>query len=73
MSSEVSTSEGEEILKIKKPPWRKSIVGQMFDKLDSTSFSLKSPQAKRQMKRRVLGEASNRQRMEDAPKWAVSN
>ena len=74
MSSEVSTSEkGEEILKVNKPSWRKTVVENMFEKLDRASYNNKSPQAKRQMKRRVLGEVSNRSRIEGAPKWVVNN
>ena len=59
MSSEESVSE-EDVLKVKKPSWRKPIVDDMFKKLDSVSQAIKSPQARRQMKRRVLGEAFNR-------------
>ena len=73
MSSEESVSdEGEEVLKVKKLSWRKPIVEDMLKKLDSTLYSSKSPQARRQMKRRVLGEVSNREIVEDAPKWAIT-
>ena len=50
---------------------KKSVVEEMFKKLDGAAFSTKTPQARRQMKRQVLGEASNRPITEDAPKWAV--
>ena len=73
MSSEESSEEGVEILKIKKPPWRKPVIDDMFKRLDSVSHYLKSPQARIQMKRRVLGEVSNRATAEDAPKLAVIN
>ena len=53
MSSEESVSE-EDALKVKKPFWRKSIVDDMFKKLNSVSQAIKSPQARRKMKRRVL-------------------
>ena len=60
MSSEESvTDEGEEVLKIRKLSWRKPVVDEMFEKLDSAANTSKTPQARRQMKRRVLGEASN--------------
>ena len=48
MSSEVSTSEeGEEILKVNKPSWRKTVVEDMLEKLGKASYNNKSPQAKR--------------------------
>ena len=71
MSSEESVSD-EDVLKVKKPSWRKPIVDDMFKKLDSVSLANKSPQAMRQMKKRVLGEASNRSVAADAPKWAIT-
>ena len=46
MSSEESVSE-EDALKVKKPFWRKSIVDDMFKKLNSVSQAIKSPQARR--------------------------
>lgn len=71
-SEESSTEEGKEMLKVKKHSWRKPI-DEMFTKLDSSTYSLTSPQARRQMKHRVLGEVSNRSTVEDAPKWVVYN
>ena len=48
MSSEVSTSEeGEEILKVNKPSWRKTVVEDILEKLGRASYNNKSPQAKR--------------------------
>ena len=61
MSNEMSTSEeGEEILKLKKHSWQKTVVEDILEKLGRVSYNNKSPQAKRYMKRRVLGEVSNR-------------
>lgn len=52
MSSKESVlDEGKEVLKIRKPSWRKSVVEEMFKKLDGAAFSTKTPQARRQMKR----------------------
>ena len=73
MSSEESMSdEGEEVLKVKKPPWRKPIVEDMLKKVDITLYSNKNPPARRQIKRRVFDELSKREIVEDAPKWAVT-
>ena len=47
MSSEVSTSyEGEDILKVNKPSWLKTVVEDMLKNLDRASYNNKSPQAK---------------------------
>ena len=45
-TEESSQEEGEEILKIRKPAWRKPIIDDMFKRLDKTAFSVKSPQAR---------------------------
>ena len=48
MSNKVSTSEeGEEILKVNKPSWQKTVVEDILEKLGRASYNNKSPQAKR--------------------------
>ena len=61
MSSEESDiDEGEDILKVHDLPWRKPGVKRMFATLDSETAKRKTPQSKRQMKRRVVGSDSTR-------------
>ena len=42
-------------------PWRSEYVNRMFQKIDKYCFSKKSPQAKRQMKKRMTGSPSSRE------------
>lgn len=73
MSSEESEVDGEEhVLAVHNLPWRKSTVKKMFDTLDVEITKTKSPQSRRQMKRRVHGGNSTRSQPSSAPKWALS-
>ena len=61
MSSEESDiDDDEEILVLHPLPWRSEKVDQMFVMLDNETMKSKSPQAHRQMKRRVSGDESER-------------
>ena len=74
MSSEESDVDGEEdILRVLDLPWRKPSVKRMFSTLDSESAKRKTPQSKRQMKRRVMGGVSTRPKPVSIPKWAASD
>ena len=61
MSSEESDLDNEEeVLTLHPLPWRAEKVDMLFRKLDEITLKAKSPQARRQMKRRVLGAVSGR-------------
>ena len=69
MSSEEIGIDLEDSIVIHPLPWRTEYVNKMFRKINS-----KSPQAKRQTKRRQYGMASNRPKPdidEALPRWAV--
>ena len=69
MSSEESDVDGDEdILEVHDLPWRKPSVKKMFA---TESLKRRSAQAKRQMKRRVLGRDSTRPQPASIPKWAM--
>ena len=73
MSSEESDVDGEEdVLTVRDLPWRKPAVKRMFSTLDAESAKRKTPQSKRQMKRRVVGSNSSRLQPHSMPKWAVN-
>lgn len=74
MSSESSgEEEGEEVIIVHPLPWISSEVGTFKKKLDNEIAKEKSPQGRRQMKRRVFGSASSRPRPlnPDLPSWAL--
>ena len=74
MSSEESDVDNEdEVLTLHPLPWRAEKVDTLFRKLDEITLKAKSPQARRQMKKRVLGIESNRSTPSIAgvPSWAV--
>ena len=73
-SEESGTDDGEQVLIVHALPWRSNRVDQMFRSLDENALSLRSPQGRRQMKRRVAGSASTRLQcqIEGIPKWAIS-
>lgn len=74
MSSEESDVDGEEdVLRVHDLPWRKPSVKRMFNTLDSESVKRKTPQSKRQMKRRVMGGVSSRSKPVSIPKWATAS
>ena len=73
MSSEESDiDEDEEMLTLHPLPWRAQ-VDTLFHKLDEVTIKAKSPQARRQMKRRVLGTVSGRSCPTNAgiPSWSL--
>ena len=73
-SDESATDEDDEVIVVKQLPWRSVHVGQMFRHLDDKGLKEKSPQARRQMKRRVKGHISNCPRpIGDIPSWAVTD
>ena len=75
ISSEESGSDaGEQVLIVHPLPWRSSKVDHMYRRLDKGALSLRSPQGRRQLKRRVAGTASTRPQtqVEGIPKWAIS-
>ena len=75
MSSEESGIDDEnEVIIVKSLPWRSVHVGQMFRRLDDKGLEEKSPQARRQTKKRVTGEISSRPKpVGDLPPWAVAD
>lgn len=76
MSSEESGfDDGDEILITRPLPWRSPRVDQLFKELDKHSLSEKSPQARRQMKHRSVGNPSTRPCCvrDGVPEWAFSN
>ena len=52
--------------------WRSEYVNQMFQRIDTYSSSKKSPQARRQMKKRVSGTNSIRSKPRNAVAWAFT-
>lgn len=71
MSSEESSSDTEEVF-VKPISWRADLVNNWFGELDQKSMDLKTPQAKRQRKRRIISTTlSTRSIPLGLPKWAV--
>ena len=71
-SEESEMDEDEEVLKVRSLSWRASRVTAMFERLDGEVSKSKTPQSKRQRKRRVnSGESSQRQQPADLnlPNW----
>lgn len=68
MSSEESE---EETIVVHPLPWRSDYMNQMFKRVDEYVNSKKSPQARRQMKERVVGSPSPRPCVDEAPRWAI--
>jgi len=73
MSSEDSAEEedGEEVLTVKPLAWRAQIVNKMMADLDLICKKDKSPQSRRQLKARKIGETSTRPPPQWAPTWSV--
>lgn len=70
-SEDSGTDDGEEVLVVRPLPWRSARVSHMFQEVDRQNLKDKSPQSRRQMKRRVLGENSDRpQCTSELPQWA---
>ena len=74
MSSEESDMDEEEVLKVHTYPWRSSKVSRMFKQLDIVALKDKTPQSRRQRKRRTVGECSGRERPTEhnLPNWVFS-
>ena len=75
MSSEESGNDGEEeILYVHPLPFRSGKVDRFFSMLDNKVKETKSPQARRQMKKRARGDISARDLPVGHcfPKWALS-
>ncbi len=71
MSSEESCSDSEEVF-VKPITWRADIIDSCFRELDKKSLKLKTSQAKRQRKKRVISTTpSTRSIPAGLPKWAV--
>ena len=62
MSSEESDVDGDDTIQIRPLPWRAERVTSFLHSLDRKSNDEKSPQAKRQMKMRQMGNSSKRLR-----------
>ena len=72
MSSDESGEEdGEEVLIVHPIPWLSDSVAQFKHSLDQQILSAKKPQAKRQMKKRMLGCPSKRGIIDNLPTWAT--
>ncbi len=72
MSSDESGEEdGEEILIVHPIPWLSHTVTQFKLSLDQQIANAKTPQAKRQMKKRLIGSPSERGVIENLPPWAL--
>ena len=69
-SDESDTEDGEEILVVHPLPWLSEAVVQFKTTLDQEITSTKKPQARRQMKKRVLGNPSTRAIPDGVPRWA---
>lgn len=71
MSSEESCSDSEDIF-VKPIMWREHLVDNFFGELDKKSMELKTAQARRQRKKRIISTtASTRPVPADLPKWAI--
>ena len=71
MSSEESAIEGDfEVIQVKPLPWRSDEADDILKRLDDRILSDRSPQSRRQAKKRVQGENSSRpQPDEELPAW----
>lgn len=70
-SEDSGTDDGEEVLVVRPLPWRSARGSYMFQEVDRQNLKDKSPQSRRQMKRRVLGENSDwPQCTSELPQWA---
>ena len=74
MSSDESTideDDHDEVILIHPLPWLSATVANFKQKLDDSIELNKTPQARRQRKKRVLGTDSMRPKPSDLPEWAV--
>ena len=74
MSSEDSCGSDEDTITIRPLPWRSRKVSDFFTTLSEHAQENKSNQAKRQTKRRIVGDVSDRSKpLDDSiPKWAFA-
>ena len=70
MSSEESDLEDPDVMVIHPLTWRSEYVSKMFAQIDRYTEARKSPQARRQMKKRVTGHPSKQSCPSDIPSWA---
>ena len=75
MSSEESAmEEDEEVIIVHPLPWRSARLNTVMRGIDDAVYKVKSPQARRQMKRHVIGASSARPKpcADNFPSWATS-
>ena len=70
-SDESGEEEGEEVLVVHPLPWLSHTVTRFKLSLDQQIASAKTPQAKRQMKKRLVGCTSVRGVPDNLPSWAL--
>lgn len=70
-SDESGEEEGEEILLVHALPWLSETVTQFKMSLDHEIISSRTPQARRQMKKRLTGCPSKRPVFGNLPTWAI--
>lgn len=70
-SDESEKEDDEEILVVHPLPWLSDTVSQFKTRLDQEIVNSKTPQAKRQMKRRVIGTSSTRNKPDNLPSWVT--
>ena len=70
-SDESADEEGEELLVTHPLPWLSDTVSQFKLSLDQQIMQSKTPQARRQMKKRMVGCPSKRSILENLPSWAT--
>ena len=70
-SDESDEENGEEVLIAHPLPWLSETVAHFKMSLDQQIANSKSPQARRQMKKRLIGGSSTRGALDDLPSWAV--
>ena len=74
-SDDSDTDEEEDVMVTRPLPWRSAHVTNFFHQLDAASLRDKTPQSRRQRKRRVEGSPSARPHpmIEGIPDWAFSD
>ena len=72
-SDESDEDDGEEVIVVHPLPWLSAEVAAFKQQIDDEIKKEKSPQARRQMKRRIIGSPSTRPRStsHDFPSWAL--
>lgn len=73
MSSEESAAELEDVYMVKTLPWRSQKIDTMFQSLDMAAEKAKTPQARRQTKKRYNGGISDREKPSGSlPSWVFA-